>query len=267
MTVKQNCQICNGDVEHFFNQTLLEKYEVSYFYCNNCGFLQTEEPYWLEEAYGSAIADADTGLVDRNVSISRMLSNSLYFLFKKDGKYLDIAGGYGMLTRLMRDIGFDFYWSDPYCGNILSKGFDLSTTTPPFDAITAFEVLEHVYDPLAFIQESFDKAKTSTIIFSTLLFSENPPNPSEWYYYSPKTGQHISFFQIKTLRFIAKKLSLNLYSCRGFHMLTDKKMSIPLTWVILTGHLYNVIGSCVKFAMRSNSKTLSDHYKMLETHD
>ena len=265
MKIDYNCPICSEDRKNVFDLTILNKYEVSYFYCENCGFLQTEEPYWLEEAYGDAIADADTGLVARNISISKKLASVLFFLFKQDGRYLDVAGGYGMLTRMMRDIGFDFYWSDAYCENTLSKGFELSTTTPPFDAITAFEVLEHVYDPIEFIQESLNRAQTSTLIFSTELFSNVPPAPSEWYYYLPETGQHISFYQIKTLQFIADKLCLTLYSYKDFHIFTNKKISSKLIWKLLANYRSSsLIASYVKLMMRAKSKTMLDHYKMLK---
>ena len=259
------CTLCASDRQHHFSQRILNKYDVDYFYCNQCGFLQTEQPHWLDEAYGNAIADADTGLVSRNINIAGKLSNVLLFLFGKDGRYLDTAGGYGMLTRLMRDIGFDFYWSDPYCENILSKGFELATTEPPFTAITAFEVLEHVYDPLEFISSSLDRAQTSTLIFSTELFSGSPPAFSDWYYYLPGTGQHISFYQLRTLQFIADKLSLKLYSSGSFHILTNKKVSAQLINTLVAGRLSRLIGSCVKLVMRSRSKMMIDHHKMLNT--
>lgn len=259
------CTLCGEDRQYHFTQRILNKYDVDYFYCNQCGLLQTEQPHWLDEAYGNAIADADTGLVARNVNISGKLSNVLLFLFGKDGRYLDTAGGYGMLTRLMRDSGFDFYWSDPYCENILSKGFELATTEPPFTAITAFEVLEHVYDPLEFIRSSLDRAQTSTLIFSTELFSGSPPAFSDWYYYLSETGQHISFYQGTTLKFIANTLSLQLHSYGNFHVLTNEKKSAQLMKILITGRLSQLIKSYVKFVMRSKSKTMTDHQKMLQT--
>ena len=34
--------------------------------CPKCGYVQTETPYWLEQAYVHAINRSDTGLLRRN---------------------------------------------------------------------------------------------------------------------------------------------------------------------------------------------------------
>jgi 2-polyprenyl-3-methyl-5-hydroxy-6-metoxy-1,4-benzoquinol methylase len=256
-----NCPICHHERIKYFEAQVLCKYEVSYLFCTNCGFLQTEKPYWLDEAYSNVIADADTGLVARNISISKKLACILFFLFPKEGKYLDVAGGYGMLTRLMRDIGFDFYWSDIYCENILAKGFERSTNDKLFSAITAFEVLEHVHNPIEFIQSSLKEFNVSTIVFSTELFQGSPPSPESWWYYTLETGQHISFYQLKTLNFIADKLSLNLYSHKNTHILTDKHISKKIIWKLMTSRFSKIIYKYIKKQMKS--KTVSDHKLIL----
>ena len=153
----EKCPVCNGDREFSFKETLLNKYSVSYCICNKCGLLQTENPYWLDEAYDDAIALTDTGLVQRNIMLASKTAAALYFSLNIKGKCLDIAGGYGMLVRLMRDFGFDFYWEDKYCSNILAKGFEVADANDDFDALTAFEVMEHVHDPISFVKEAMDK--------------------------------------------------------------------------------------------------------------
>ena len=251
------CPVCRARREVIFAGIVLNKYEVNYLFCAKCGLLQTEQPYWLEEAYGTAISSTDTGIVQRNLYNSKILSGLLYLLIDKRGKYLDIAGGFGILTRLMRDIGFDYYWTDKYCENLLARGFDLSSTKPPFTAISAFEVLEHIYEPLPFFRDSMSNFGTKTIIFSTEIFRGAPPRPDEWWYYSFDNGQHISFYQENTLRFIARELELNFYSHRNFHMMTNTPIK-PLLFMVLTN---NIAASLFfKFiCSKMKSKTFSDH--------
>lgn len=61
--------LCQFGREKVFNGVLLKKHPVDYFYGDNCGLLQTQEPYWFDEAYTDAIAVADTGLAARNQGI------------------------------------------------------------------------------------------------------------------------------------------------------------------------------------------------------
>jgi hypothetical protein len=255
-----DCRVCHHSSSFVFSHEIIKKYNIAYYYCDTCGFLQTEEPYWLGEAYVSAIAAADTGLVQRNLYLSRIASTLLFFIFDRQGKYLDVAGGYGMLTRLMRDIGFDFYWSDRYCQNFLARGFEAVADTP-FTAITAFEVLEHVPDPLAFVIESLAQANTRTMIFSTELFEVAPPKPESWWYYAFETGQHISFYQRRTLDYIATKLGLNCYSNGSIHLFTDKIIA-PLVYRLLT---HPVIGRALSWITKRSmeSKIMTDHLDIM----
>jgi Methyltransferase domain len=234
MTKKSHkcCTLCGHSRQDVFAAKVLNRYEIDYFFCENCGLLQTEEPYWLDEAYSDAIAASDVGILLRNIDVYRKLSGILYFLLDRNGKYLDTAGGYGILTRLMRDGGFDFYWSDPYCKNLFASGFEGNLEDNSFSAVTAIEVLEHTPDPLNFIQQALSSSGASTLIFTTALFSGTPPAPQDWWYYALDSGQHISFFQLKTLEHIASRLSLKLYSHGEFHILTNRPIN-PLLFKLL----------------------------------
>ena len=256
------CPICEGERKEHFRAEILGKYPVSYLYCSACGLMQTEEPYWLDEAYGSAIAAPDTRLIQRNLYLSRALACILYFLFDRNGKYLDIAGGYGLLTRLMRDIGFDYYWTDRYCENLFARGFEVSEGGGPFTAVTAFEVLEHVHDPLSFLRQCLSGYGTRSIIFTTELFEGIPPLPGDWYYYAFGTGQHISFYQSGTLSFLAKKLGLSLQSNRSIHMMTERPCN-PGVFKVMTGRLSGVVIAYVRRNMRS--RTFSDFERLIQS--
>jgi hypothetical protein len=218
------CNICGQSMAHVSSAQILGKYSIQYFSCSDCGFLRTEKPYWLTEAYSQAIAAADTGIVQRNLAITRQLTCLLPNLFGSLGMFLDVAGGTGLLTRLMRDNGFDFYWEDRYCQNILAAGFESSEGAADYQAVTAFEAIEHMEQPYEFIKSCLARSTTRTFIFSTELFE--PPLPDRnWWYFAHATGQHISFFSMPTLQRVAQQLQLNFVSYRGLHMFT----SLPLS--------------------------------------
>ncbi|TKB26456.1 class I SAM-dependent methyltransferase [Desulfopila sp. IMCC35006] len=245
-----------------FSARILKRHEVSYRQCPECRLLQTEEPYWLDEAYSEAIVAADTGLVMRNYFLATKLAVLLYRRFEPNGGYLDIAGGYGMLARLMRDYGFDYYWDDKFCPNLLARGFEVDKSIQPFVALTAFEVIEHIHDPLAFIQENMGLHGSRTLIFTTELCDCGEPPPKEWWYYAFSTGQHISFYQRKTLEALAERLGLNFYSLNGLHILTDRVLRTGLILRLIMGRLAPLMACVIR--RRLGSRTLSDHFMLMD---
>lgn len=55
----QSCKICGNKTSYIFQAKVLGKYDVKYFHCSTCGYIQTEEPYWLDEAYSESISALD----------------------------------------------------------------------------------------------------------------------------------------------------------------------------------------------------------------
>lgn len=249
------CPVCTSRMAEAFKAKVLRKYEVAYYHCGECGLLQTEDAYWLEEAYADPIAAADTGLIQRNLSIAAKLSALLYFCLEPKGAYLDVAGGYGMLVRLMRDIGFDFYWDDKHCENLLARGFESDKSGRKYSALSAFEVLEHVHDPAAFVADLMALHGVRTLIFSTQTYAVDVP-PRDWWYYAFETGQHISFFQPQTLARLAKRLGLHFLSANGLHIFTDRPERLSHL-KLLTGSL--AFPAAVFARLRLGSRTMLDH--------
>ena len=220
----KHCAVCGSGLAKAFETTILKKYPGAYFFCRSCGLIQVAEPFWLDEAYSEAIVLADTGLVYRNILTASKLSAYLFLTGLGDRNCVDLAGGTGLLVRLMRDNGFNYFWQDPYSTNIHARGFEYKESTGPVELATALEVLEHVLDPVGFIRNAFSKYGIQSLVISTELFEGMPPAPQSWDYYSPETGQHISFFQRRTLVFIANMLNLNFASFGGLHIFSRKKI-------------------------------------------
>jgi len=219
----QVCKICDVTSKVIFKALILNKYEIEYYQCPNCGFVQTENPYWLEEAYKNPMNYTDTGIMLRNQRFSKVTTSLIILFFDKKKKFLDYAGGYGVFTRIMRDIGFNFFWSDPYTINALSRGFEQEKSTV-YHVTTTFESFEHFLDPISEVQKILDISEN--IIFSTELVPEPLPKINEWWYYGAEHGQHIALHTKKSLQIIAKKFGLHYYNISNLHMFSRKKLGV-----------------------------------------
>ena len=184
---------------------------LDYFQCSFCDYVQTTEPFWLDEAYNRPINNVDTGLMMRSFWHRNITSTLIYILFNKRGLFLDFGGGFGVFVRLMRDIGFDFYWQDKHTENLFAKGFEFTESEQnSVELLTCFEAFEHFVEPAAELEKLLCISRN--IILTTEFIPNPPPSPDEWWYYGSEHGQHIEFFQKKTFAYLAKKHSLHFYT-------------------------------------------------------
>ncbi|EMI45386.1 class I SAM-dependent methyltransferase [Rhodopirellula sp. SWK7] len=214
-TLSVKSKITGGLVKPIFEAQVLGKYPVTYWQCLETMFIQTDEPHWLDEAYSSAITELDLGLAGRNVNKANAAEQLIDRSLADAKTFLDFGGGYGLFTRLMRDKGFDFRHYDIYCQNIFAKGFELAALEPmqlsKFDLVTAWEVFEHSPNPRELIRQLL--SVSDTILFSTELIPEKPLNAaSDWWYFAPEIGQHVSFYSLGALDSLANEFNLFLYS-------------------------------------------------------
>lgn len=246
----EQCRICAGALTPLFSQRIMRKYEVSYRRCGHCGLVQTERPYWLDEAYASPIAECDTGVVARNLALANISTCLLRRLGHGASPCLDAAGGYGLFTRLMRDIGFDYYWWDPHASNLLARGFEGDPAARRYGVVSAFEVLEHLTDPIRWLRELKSRTGCDTIIASTELYRGDAP-ARDWWYYAFDTGQHISFYQRQTLEFLAQELGLQLHSHRNIHLWTSRPLASAVFRQLARPGVAAVFARLARLGMRS----------------
>jgi hypothetical protein len=250
-----NCKICDSNSILLFKAAVLNKYDVGYYQCSNCDFIQTENPYWLNEAYASVIADLDVGLVNRNIEFSNTLENIIDNYFKKGLRGLDYGGGYGLFVRLMRDKGYDFYRHDLFCQNIFAKYFNVDNADERFDLVTSFEVFEHLINPLEEIKTIFSFG--DNIFFSTVIIPEKKISKADdWWYFIPETGQHVSFYSIKSLKAISAIHNMYFYSNGlNLHLFSKSKLSMD---PFKKKNAFSKIRSVFSFPKKKESLTESD---------
>lgn len=222
------CKVCSSESEYFASSKVLEKYPIKYFRCPNCDFVQTEEPFWLEETYSEQpIAKTDTGVLSRNIGLAHIAKVVIDALFRDNEIFLDYGGGLGIFVRLMRDIGCEFYLYEPYCDNLFAQGFAVQRNElSRYGMVTAIEVFEHLPDPLQEIDIMANCSKN--IFFTTELMPADFPKPDAWWYYGLDHGQHISFYTAKTLSLIGEKFGLNYYTNgTSLHLFSNKSYLPP----------------------------------------
>ncbi len=215
------CKICNNETKKYMNGMIRNKYNIEYYYCPHCGFLFADNPIWLEEAYSEVINSEDTGIMSRPESNKISLSIILSYLFDSNKQFLDYGAGYGILVRIMRDIGFDFYWYDKYTKNIAALNFE-GNLNKKYEALISIECFEHLTEPIKEIESML--VLSDTIIFTTEELPSPIPLQNDWDYYAPSHGQHISFYSRKTFEYLAQKYNLKYYKVFEFHILTKKDL-------------------------------------------
>ena len=223
-----NCHLCELEATLLAQSRVLARHEATYYYCRACDHIFAANPTWLEEAYSEAIVAEDTGIGVRNVLTALRLASLFHTGLGERGEapYVDAAGGYGLLTRLMRDLGFNYFWSDPYARNLFARGFEYTPALGPCRVASAIEVLEHTTNPLAFIRQTLAQYQSDTLVFTTETFpDDNPPKPGQWDYYALETGQHIAFFSAQRLSRLAHKAGMQHVALGRIHLFSRRPLS------------------------------------------
>lgn len=251
------CKICGSPSDFVFYGQVLRKHDVAYYRCPKCEFMQTEEPYWLAEAYSSAISDLDLGPVNRAVTGSRLVEAIILLAFDPNAKFIDWGGGYGVFTRLMRDMGYDFYWRDAYCENLFAKQF-VGQADHSYELMTSFEVFEHLVNPMTEIEAMLKIAPN--ILFTTELPPHRLQAGTDWWYLTPEHGQHVSIFSRPALEFIAQRFGLHLCTNgTSLHLLSRRPVSQRMFGLIARNRrIAKVVRSVGRRRLRKGSLLMDD---------
>jgi len=222
------CRVCNRQSQYLFSGILLTRL-TKYYQCEHCKFLETEYPIWLDEAYQKSINVGDYGIIERNLYFRKIVSLLILFIYDAKACYLDYAGGYGIFSRIMRDWGYKFFNYDLYTKNIFSEEYNEINSNEKYELITCFECFEHFVMPLELL--SALAKKSNSILISTILVPS--PMPNNWWYLGEDHGQHISFYDKKTLEYMAATIGMRLYTNNNnIHLFTNKYIPYFLVSII-----------------------------------
>lgn len=247
------CRCCTSRETLYLWKGELIGLDVSYYECQKCGYVQTEQPYWIEKAYSDAINNSDTGIMVRNSLNARLVIVTMQVLGILHGRIVDYGGGYGLLVRLLRDYGVDALWSDPFCSNLVARGFEYNGEGAA-DLVTAFEAFEHFENPGIELDRLLEMGRN--VFFSTEIIDTPAPEQNDWWYYGKEHGQHIGFFRVRTLQRLAESRG-KYFVTNGvnYHLVSEKPVNI-MYWRLLMK--FNKFIALIMINLLE-SKTWSDH--------
>ena len=228
--------------------------------CSECEFAFYPDQNWITQSFSDELNSLDIGSTDRTLIAADYLGVLLNSQKLRDGSFLDYGGGYGLLSRIMRDRGFSFKSYDPFTKQIFptSSQTNNNLLEQKHDAITLIEVALHFEDPL----EEFRRLLqlTDILVFTAVLTDEKLN--SDWWYLSPETGQHIALFSTRTLEILAEQLGVNVTTDgKFFHIFHRDRLTARASFLAKKQYLvfafasFNAATSYFRRAL-SSSKSL-----------
>lgn len=203
----------------------------------------------------------DVGSVDRSLLVASFVCGMLGRRSSRASwKVLDVGGGDGLLTRVLRDHGVDCRWTDPYCEPAFNVGPPASEVVR-FDLAVMGEVALHLVDPMSSFREVL--ARADRLLFTAVV----PPAEvsADWWYLMPSTGQHVAFYPLTAIAEIARRLDADWCSDgKFFHLLSTKGISRSLRrrvkrreLSLLAAEMYDVLGLIDR--ARGRQRSLTEH--------
>jgi 2-polyprenyl-3-methyl-5-hydroxy-6-metoxy-1,4-benzoquinol methylase len=162
--------------------------KLSVLWCRDCGLGRLKPFPTAEELTRLYSRHPVYGLGFRNESHGGFPTRikRLSELFPQRGRLLDVGSGLGYFLKIAQDDGWDVDGIEPrsaavkYCYNNFGikvhKGFleDFEKKPGTYQVITLWDVLEHVYDPLQFLERSIELLAPGGILVVAI------PNASGW---------------------------------------------------------------------------------------
>ena len=218
------CKICTSSNTH----KCFEKDRVCYYRCADCTFVFSEpttnanfqtklEDY--EEAYIGYLQDS----VEDPNNFASLVAWMSQFRTIEGVRVLDIGCGSGKFVRYLRHRAIEAYGVEPshvlyehflseddIFFNLTVDGFRIKFPHDKFDIVTAFDVIEHVDEPVPFVENISQMLKPQGLCFvSTLDVASVPARVlgKRWHFYNK---YHMSYWSRDTLAKLASKSNLSL---------------------------------------------------------
>lgn len=246
---------------NFLSYEVAGGHQANLHRCGTCSFLFVANPVWLSGSFASELNRMDVGSVDRSLLVASFVRGILgRRTTRSNWTVLDVGGGDGLMTRVLRNCGVDCRWTDPYCEPVFNVGPPASEVGQ-FDLAVMGEVALHLVDPLNSFREVLSRA--DRLMFTAVV----PPADvtPDWWYLMPSTGQHVAFYPVPAIAEIARHLDVDWCSDgKFFHLLSTTGISRALrrrverrALSLLAAEMYDVLGLIDR--ARGRQRSLTEH--------
>jgi SAM-dependent methyltransferase len=224
--VERNCPLCGSER----TAVLFTKQDTDYWGCSACRFRFATPP--INPNLANTLDGYEKAYLQYLEADASDAANfaSLYQWMKRfgplDGKrLLDVGAGSGKFVRFLRARGVDAHGIEPsraLFDRFLGKEAAFTcamldryrSTAPAFDIVTAFDVIEHVPDPVGFLGDVAALLEPGGVFFaSTPNVGSFPAKVfgRRWHFYYP---YHLSYFEPRSLARAAEPHGLHIVDCR-----------------------------------------------------
>lgn len=219
----QSCKVCGKTALRLAGQVDFNRVDVfpppfeaagiavEYWQCDACGFAWApafddwSDAHFERFIYNEDIARVETpeNATERCANIAAMLQ-AWFGGYPATTRFLDYGCGPGLLVEVQRRAGFSALGYDRFSPRFCAR------PQGQFDVITCFEVMEHIKDIDASVDDMLSfLAPGGMLILGTFLAAR--PLQVDWWYCSPRAG-HISFWTFPALSTVFNKRKLNVAS-------------------------------------------------------
>ena len=216
------CPICK-QVE--FRRRFIKKGRT-FYRCLRCG-LEKQHPLptaaalkeYYEESYAAGMYRTFAAAQQMKLLTAQARLRQLEGIVPLHGKWLDVGCANGVLVQAARERGIDAEGvelsanavAEALKANIPVRAGTLADihASQTYDCITAFDVLEHVIDPVEFLAQVVERLKPGGSAVITVPNRRSWPARlmgSRWYFYIPE--EHLHYFDPTTLRSLASSFAL-----------------------------------------------------------
>lgn len=251
-----NCILCNKKMETIITSKLRNNEHQDVFYCEDCklGILSDKRDETdLKNFYKGDYRKVAKPDLTHDTSPEELFNSYVNFqndrikiiepYFHKDKTLLEVGCSAGMflyhaVDKLKEIVGIDFdvqaakyAESKCNCKVYTSKITETGLPKKSFDIICAFQILEHVKDPITFLSELNGYLKDDGVMFievpnldDILVSTYNLPFHHQFYFHSA----HLFYFSERSLSLLMEKMNMN----KEFYFVQDYNMFNHVHWLM-----------------------------------